>query len=358
MSYPTNSASAPRELKTSWRTARLYRGCGPHVVVVAQVPKPLRTRSVPLTDELVVIGDDEQVVAPAGSDEAKEIVLSPVGVLEFVNADMRPAEPDHPGNGRLLGEQPDREMEQAAEVEPVGVDERATVASEEQRQPFRRGGQGGGRARTTVGLGKQSVDEVEQAVAIRRELQAAAGQVTDHLFEDGNPVLILREKTEVRADAQVASVLLQNVSRELVKRAELGTIRVFPEDLVHSLPHLGGGLARTGAGEDQKRAIVPVHGAVLVLVEILEGDHCESPLARNRKRPFALRTRRQASPYSPATSRARAMNSSAVSHSRTASATTAMRAGSEIASSTRTSCSAASRPNLRVTNRCTNSRSP
>ena len=129
-----------------WTSIALGQLYGRQLIVPSQVTEPLGTRSVPLVDDLVVVRDNEQIVPPGRSNQAKKLVLCPVRVLEFVDADVRPSHPDHPRYGRLLREQPDREMKQAAEVEPVVADERGGVAPEEQRQPVRRGSQRRGAA--------------------------------------------------------------------------------------------------------------------------------------------------------------------------------------------------------------------
>ena len=151
---------------------------------------------------------------------------------------------------------------------------------------------------------------VEQVGPVRRQVAATVGELTNHVVEYGDPVFILRENLEVRPDSDVTSMLPKDVGRELVNGAELGTVGVFAEDVVHPLPHLrgslvgegksegsrvvvlfqqpgepqgqDGGLTGTWAGEDQKRTLFPLHGAALVLVEILESDHCQPPLASER----------------------------------------------------------------------------
>ena len=55
----------------------------PSHVVATQVPEPLRTRAVPLVDQLIVVRHDKEVVPTGWSDQAQQIVLRPVGVLEI-----------------------------------------------------------------------------------------------------------------------------------------------------------------------------------------------------------------------------------------------------------------------------------
>lgn len=81
-----------------------------------------------------------------------------------------------------------------------------------------------------------------------------------------------------------------------------GPVGACPQQLIDALPHFGGSLVREcqgecrrililleqprhaqrkdarlagpGAGKHQQRTAVPFHGLALVLIEILEGDHC------------------------------------------------------------------------------------
>ena len=192
-------------------------------------------------------------------------------------------------------------MEQAPEVEPVGLDESVTILPKEGRQPFWSGGERGRRALAAVGFREEPVDEVQQVGPIRRQASVAVRQIIDHLFKDGDPVFVLGEKKEVRPDSQVAPVLSQDVCRECVKGGKLGTVGVFAKAPVHPVPHLGGGLvgesqgqrrgvlvlfqqpdhpqrehhglAGTGSREHQERPFAPLHGPPLVRVEVVEGDH-------------------------------------------------------------------------------------
>ena len=96
------------------------------------------------------------------------------GHWRFPERHTGPGQPDHPGDRRLLREQPVREMEQAAEVQPVGVDKRVAIAVEERRQPFRRGCQGGGGTGATARFREQPVDQAKQTGPIRGHLQPTA----------------------------------------------------------------------------------------------------------------------------------------------------------------------------------------
>ena len=142
---------------------------GLQLVVAALVVEPLGTGPVPLVDDLVVTRDDEEVVPATGCDQPDQIVLRPVRVLELVHADVRPSQPHHPRARRLFPEEPVREVQQAAEVEAVGGDQRVAVPAKEAWQLLRSGGQRGRRTIPPVRFREEPIDQVQQVGAVRRQ---------------------------------------------------------------------------------------------------------------------------------------------------------------------------------------------
>ena len=274
---------------------------GPHIIVAAQVAESPGACPIPLVDDLVVVRHDEQIVASGRGQESKEIVLRPVGILEFVHAHVRPAQANHPGHSGLVPEQSGREMEQAAEIELVGPDQSVAVSPKELGQPVGSERERGGLAPAGVGFREQSIDELEHVLPIRWQFFTPVRQVANDLFEDGDSVLVTGQRLEVGPNAEMASVLPQHIGCERMEGAQVGPLGVLSQQVIHPLPHFGRGLVRERKGqrgsvlilfnqagypqrehaglsgawacENQKGPILPLHSPPLVLVEVLEGDH-------------------------------------------------------------------------------------
>ena len=75
-----------------------------HVILAPERLQPLRTRAVPLVDDLVVVSDDEQVRLARWDEELQELELRLVRVLELVDADMRPSEAQHASYAGILAQ--------------------------------------------------------------------------------------------------------------------------------------------------------------------------------------------------------------------------------------------------------------
>jgi len=58
----------------------------PHLEIILQLTKSLRTRTVPLVDDLVIISDHEQVAWIITEEKPQDSILSVVCVLELIDA--------------------------------------------------------------------------------------------------------------------------------------------------------------------------------------------------------------------------------------------------------------------------------
>ena len=223
-----------------------------HVVVQPQLRQPLRIRAVPLVDDLIFIPDDEQAGAPARSDQPQQVVLRPVRILEFVDAQMRPTQPHDSRHARLLRKQAPGEVQQAPEIQSVRGDERLAVAREQPGNPWRRLGERRRQCAAIVGVREQAVDQRQEVSAILRYGLAVILQAGCRFIDHRDPIFSLRDQAEVGPQAQVASMLAKQVGGERVERAQARTLRRPAEQSVYTRSHLGGGLRREGQSQDRR----------------------------------------------------------------------------------------------------------
>ena len=162
---------------------------------------------------------------------------------------MRPAQANHSCHGWLVPEKSSREMEQAAEIEPVGADESVAVSLEKIRQPAGRRRKRGGLAVTDVGFREQSIDELEYVAPIRWQLIAPVREVTNYLLEDGESVLVASQRLEVGPNTEMAPMLPQHIGCERMECAQVGPLGVLSQQVINPLPHFGRGLVRERKGQ-------------------------------------------------------------------------------------------------------------
>ena len=175
--------------------------------------------------------------------------------------------------------------------------------------PCRGTGQRGRLLSAIVGFGEQAIDETEKVPSIRWQRVAFVGQIGRDVIEDGDTVLVLGEQAEIGAQPEMAAMLAEDVHSERMEGAQVGTVRPLTEKPFDPLSHFGGGLVGKGQREHrciivfleypgdpkgqhpglararpcqhEKRAVVPRHGLVLVLVEGFDNERHHAPCASN-----------------------------------------------------------------------------
>ena len=205
-------------------------------------------------DRLVGVADDGELagrhlVRPGADQRAHQHVLGVVRVLVLVDQDMTEAAVVVLGDGRVIGEQPDRAHDEVVEVQGVGLREAPLVL----------GVRGGDDARDrVVGGGVRELRGAHQLVLLvrdprrhhfRREaLDVDVLRLEDHLDE---ALGVLRVVDGERGGQPRRGMLgAQDPHARGVEGRHPHPPRVRPDQPADALAHLGGGLVREGDRQD------------------------------------------------------------------------------------------------------------
>ncbi len=228
-------------------------------------------RSPEPVDRLVVVADDGDIAVVRGQ-QPDELPLRVVRVLELVHQDVPIPTPLLVEDRRVIPQEPEREADLVAEVEPIAAAHEALVGGVGRRQLGLVGGTlgqrrvervvGGGigqalgnlgvsvRADVLVAQPAEERDErreeagrvAERAVSVQRQLEEVLSEEDDLLraAEDGRAV----------AEARLEGVLAEEPVAEGVERADLRVVVAVRHEPVDPLDHLVGGAIREGQRQD------------------------------------------------------------------------------------------------------------
>ena len=275
-----------------------------HVVITAQIFETRRAGAVPLVDDLIVIGDDEQIGSVHRTETSQDQVLTPVGVLILVHANVSIDDPIVPCYTGTLAKQTHAAYEKRSVIKMISGHKYIKIGIVDRPHPLL--GSTGKRQRrslrTVEALAKQMIDHAYHTGA------SDCGQfrrirLANRLVEYADPILLARQNLEVRAQPQVAAVLTEHLGAEGMKRGHTNADRLRTEQLLHPFPHLvrrlGGerqpqhskssigilanqtgdapgqhrGLARSRPGQHEQRSPIPLHRLQLVCVHAVQCGH-------------------------------------------------------------------------------------